>query len=138
METAVYNDSLKSIRGGAINYRLKQLIKRLEVISGRKKTLTLWFGITGQKRIWIEQEDFLPTLVERLSPWFDSFVFLIDGFTQYEDNAYVAIRGSKETPVNQDLEVVDSIRQKLVPFSNEFSHNIMSIITMLRMTEYSV
>ena len=118
MENVVYQDSLKSLRGGMIHYRWKQFIKRLKTISGKKKTLTLWFGISGQKRIWIEQEDFLPTLVEQLSPWFDSFVFLIDGFTQYEDNAYVPIQGSKETPVNQDLEVVDSIRQKLVPFSN--------------------
>ena len=118
METAVYHDSLKSIRGGLINYRLKQLIKRLEMASGRKKTLTLWFGITGQKRIWIEQEDFLPTLVKQLSPWYDSYVFLIDGFTQYEDNLGALIEGSKEIPVKQDLEVVNSIREKLSPFSN--------------------
>ena len=118
MENVVYQDSLKSLRGGMIHYRWKQFIKRIKIISGKKRTLTLWFGISGQKRIWIEQEDFLPTLVEQLSPWFDSFVFLIDGFTQYEDNAYAPIQGSKETPVNQDLEVVDSIRQKLVLFSN--------------------
>ncbi len=118
MENVVYQDSLKSLRGGIINYRWKQFIKQIKKISGKKKTLTLWFGISGQKRIWVEQEDFLPTLVERLSPWFDSFVFLIDGFTQYEDNAYVPIQGSKETPVNQDLGVVDSIQKKLSSFSN--------------------
>lgn len=118
MENIVYQDSLKSLRGGTIHYRWKQFIKQLKKISGKKKTLTLWFGISGQKRIWVEQEDFLPTLVERLSPWFDSFVFLIDGFTQYEDNAYVPIKGSKETPVNQDLGVVNSIRKKLSSFSN--------------------
>jgi len=118
MENVVYQDSLKSLRGGLMNYRWKQFLKKLKTISIRKKTFTLWFGISGQKRIWIEQEDFLPTLVERLSPWFDSFEFLIDGFTQYEDNTYAPTQGSKETPVKQDLEVVDSIRQKLLPFSN--------------------
>ena len=51
-------------------------------------------------------------------PWFDSFVLLIDGFTEYEDSNHVALRGSKSTPVSQDLDVVDSIREKLLPFSN--------------------
>ena len=118
MEKVVYQDSLKGLRGGVVTYRWQKFIKKLKKISSRKKTLTLWFGISGQKRIWIEQEDFLPTLVEQLSPWFDSFVFLIDGFTQYEDNRFSPMQGSKETPVSQDLEVVDSIRQKLLPFSN--------------------
>ena len=118
MENVVYQDSLKSLPGGMINYRWNRLIKKLKKLSGRNKTLTLWFGISGQKRIWVEQEDFLPALVEQLKPWFNSFVFLIDGFTQYEDDNYAAIKGSKATPVSQDLEVVDSIRQKLLPYSN--------------------
>ena len=118
MENVVYQDSLRSLPGGMINYRWNKLIKKLKELSGRNKTLTLWFGISGQKRIWVEQEDFLPALVEQLKPWFNSFVFLIDGFTQYEDDNYCAIKGSKATPVSQDLEVVDSIRQKLLPYSN--------------------
>ena len=77
----------------------------------KNRELVLWFGISGQKRIWVEQEDFLPNLVEQLTPWFDSFVFLIDGFTQYEDKNHVPITGSKEIPIHQDLEVVESIRQ---------------------------
>ena len=118
MENVVYQDSLKSLPGGMMNYRWNKLIKKLKKLSGRNRTLTLWFGISGQKRIWVEQEDFLPALIEQLKPWFDSFVFLIDGFTQYEDDSFSAIKGSKATPVSQDLEVVDSIRQKLLPYSN--------------------
>ena len=101
-----------------IHYQWNQIVKRLKEISLRNKKLTLWFGISGQKRIWVEQEDFLPTLVQQLKPWFNSFVFVIDGFTQYEDTKYRAIQGSKATPVSQDLEVIDSIRQKLLPFKN--------------------
>ena len=54
MENAVYLDSLKSLPGGMINYRWNKLIKKLKELSGRNKTLTLWFGISGQKRIWVE------------------------------------------------------------------------------------
>ena len=118
MEEIVYKDSLKNRRGGMIHYQWNQIVKRLKEISLRNKKLTLWFGISGQKRIWVEQEDFLPTLVQQLKPWFNSFVFVIDGFTQYEDTKYRAIQGSKATPVSQDLEVIDSIRQKLLPFKN--------------------
>ena len=118
MENVVYQDSIKGLRGGVVNYRWQKFIEKIKTISTRKKTLTLWFGISGQKRIWIEQEDFLPTLVEQLTPWFDSFVFLIDGFTQYEDNRFAPMQGSKETPITQDLEVFDSIQQKLSAFSN--------------------
>ena len=84
----------------------------------RKNTLILWFGISGQKRIWVEQEDFLPALVEKLTPWFDSFVFVIDGFTEYEDSNHTPLRGSKATPVSQDLEVMASIHERLLPFPN--------------------
>ena len=117
MERIVYQDSLNRLDGSMINYKYNQIIKHLKNSIGHGKTFTLWFGISGQKRIWIEQEDFLPALVEQLNPWFDSFVFLIDGFTQYEDSKHNLIQGSKETSVNQDLEVVDSIRKKLKPFS---------------------
>ena len=56
--------------------------------------------------------------MKQLTPWFKTFTFLIDGFTQYEDINNAPIQGSKETPINQDREVVDSIRQKLLPFPN--------------------
>jgi len=117
MEKIVYQDSIKSLNKSLINYQYNQVIKKIKDFLGYGKTFTLWFGISGQKRIWIEQEDFLPALVERLNPWFDSFVFLIDGFTQYEDSKYSLIQGSKATSVNQDLEVVDSIQKRLLPFS---------------------
>ena len=113
MESVIYKDSLEKLPTRI----WKQMIKNFRSLSGNK-TLTLWFGISGQKRIWIEQEDFLPALVEQMSPWYSSFVFIIDGFTEYEDSNHVPLRGSKATPVSQDLEVVNSIKEKLADYSN--------------------
>jgi len=118
MEQVVWKDSLKRWHSGTIRYQWNQVFKKLKKMFSKSNTLTLWFGISAQKRIWVEQEDFLPTLVEQLMPWFDSFVFMIDGFTEYEDSNHVSLRGSKAAPVSQDLDVVDSIREKLLPFSN--------------------
>ena len=118
MEKIVYEDSMNSLYGGTINYKLAMLKNAMIKSFKTKTSLTLWFGISGQKRIWVEQEDFLPSLVKQLTPWFKTFTFLIDGFTQYEDINNAPIQGSKETPINQDREVVDSIRQKLLPFPN--------------------
>ncbi|MCB4377386.1 hypothetical protein [Synechococcus sp. MU1650] len=119
MEKVVHDDSLKGLHGW------NTAINKLKKLTGKKRTLTLWFGISGQKRIWVEQEDFLPTLVEHLKPWFDSFVFLIDGFTQYEYTDGQPIKGSKSTPIGQDLVVVDSIKKKLMPYSNASIVNLV-------------
>ena len=113
MEKTVYKDSLEKLPTRI----WKRIIKNIRSFSG-KRNLILWFGISGQKRIWVEQEDFLPALAEQLSPWFDSFTFMVDGFTEYEDSNHNPLRGSKATPIQQDLEVVNSVREKLSPYSN--------------------
>lgn len=115
MERIVYEDSLKDLHGGTIRYRCHQAINAIIKSRKKSKTLTLWFGISGQKRIWVEQEKFLPALVEQLKPWFDSFIFFIDGFTQYE---YIDTDSNDSTGVNEDLKVVNSIKQQLSSFSN--------------------
>ena len=118
MEDIVYQDSINGWYYTNIRNRFGQILQKIDQIFNRKNTLVLWFGISGQKRIWIEQEEFLPALAHKLAPWFDSFVFMIDGFTEYEDSNHTPLRGSKATPVSQDLEVIGSIREKLLPFSN--------------------
>ena len=115
MEKVVYRDSLKDLYGGTFKYRWKQAINAIIKPPKENRTLTLWFGISGQKRIWVEQEEFLPALVEQLKPWFDSFTFLIDGFTQYE---YIDGHPNDSTGVNEDQKVVNSIKQQLIPFTN--------------------
>ncbi len=118
MEKVVCQDSLKGFGISMLNYRWSTFIKDIKKISGNNNTLTLWFGISGQKRIWIEQEEFLPALVEELKPWFDSFIFLIDGFTNYENNKHETVKGAKSIPIEQDLEVIHSIRKKLLLHPN--------------------
>ena len=118
MEKVVYLDSTQGWHNNVIRSRWNQVFNQIKKVFNKSNTLTLWFGISGQKRIWIEQEDFLPAFVQELTPWFDSFVFMIDGFTEYENSNHARLSGSKATPVNQDLEVVASIRKKLLPFSN--------------------
>jgi hypothetical protein len=125
MEKVVYKDSLKDLCGGAIHYRWWQAINLFKRIPIKNKTLTLWFGISGQKRIWVEQEDFLPTLVQQLTPWFESFTFLIDGYTQYEYSEDDTIKGSKSLGIDQDSEIVNSITQKLVPYQNTSVVNLV-------------
>ena len=122
MEKIVYKDSLKDLYGGSINYRWHQAINAIIKRPKKDRTLTLWFGISGQKRIWVEQEEFLPALVQQLRPWFDSFIFLIDGFTQYE-----CINGhlNDSTGVKEDLKIVNSIEQKLLPFTNASVINLV-------------
>jgi hypothetical protein len=125
MEKVVYTDSIKGLYGGIINYRWNRAINLLKKISKNNKTLTLWFGISGQKRIWVEQEDFLPALIQQLKPWFDSFVFLIDGYTQYEYSEDHIIEGIKSSGITQDIEIINSIRQKLLPFPNASVVNLV-------------
>ena len=111
MEKIVYKDSLIDMHGGTINYRLHQAINTIIKTPTKNKTLTLWFGISGQKRIWVEQEEFLPALVKQLKPWFDSFIFLIDGFTQMN-----ALMGMSMIPLvsKENPKIVNSIKQNLL------------------------
>ena len=113
MERTVFKDSLEKLPTRI----WKRMIKKIRSFGGNRN-LILWYGISGQKRIWVEQEDFLPALAEQLSPWFDSFTFMVDGFTEYEDSNHIPLRGGKATPISQDLEVVNSMREKLSAYSN--------------------
>ena len=125
MEEIVLKDSLRSMRGGIVKHRWNRVVQKIKRISKRDRTLTLWFGISGQKRIWMEQEDFLPNLVEQLEPWFDSFVFLIDGFTQYEYTNSSAQEVPESTGISQDRDIVRSIKKKLLPFPNTSVINLV-------------
>ena len=125
MEEIVLKDSLQSMRGGTVKHRWNRFVQKIKRISRRNRTLTLWFGISGQKRIWLEQEDFLPNLVQQLGPWFDSFVFLIDGFTQYEYTNGSPQEDPESTGISQDRDIVRSIKKKLLPFPNASVINLV-------------
>ena len=114
MEKVVKEDSFKGLRGGILHYRLNQVLYALKRLTNKNKTLTLWFGVSGEKRMWIEQEDFLPALVQQLKPWFNSFVFMIDGFTQYEDTNYHPVTDCQSSGIIHDLEIVRCHKEKII------------------------
>lgn len=118
MEKLIYFDSMQRGFRSTIVCKLKKIINLSKILPKRKEELRLWFGISGQKRIWLEQEDCLPILIQKLSPWFNSFTIYIDGFTRYEDSRLMPVVNSKLDPVNEDLEVFKSIQSKLSKFSN--------------------
>jgi hypothetical protein len=112
MEKIIYEDSIKDKYD-----KITNIIKNDSI---NKKTLTLWFGISGQKRIWIEQENFLPNVVKKLGSYFDKFIFLIDGFTNFEFND-----SEQFNEVNDDNKIVNSIKNKLSSFSNTIVYNLV-------------
>ena len=116
MEKIVYEDSFKDKYGKLIKLKHLNGIKRIG------KTLILWFGICTTKRIWIEEVDFLPHLVQKLSTWYDSFVFLIDGYTVYEHGIY---DNKMIEPIYNDIKLVNTIKNNLSPFSNITIHNLV-------------
>ena len=51
-------------------------------------------------------------------PGSEPTIFLIDGFTNYENNKHETVKGTKSIPIEQDLEVIHSIRKKLLLHPN--------------------
>ena len=49
--------------------------------------LSLWFGITGQKRSWLEQVDGCVSLVKEVLKYYTSLTLIIDGWTAYDGDA---------------------------------------------------
>jgi hypothetical protein len=50
---------------------------------------------------------------------------LIDGYTQYEFNEDQMIEDSKSSGISKDLEIVNSIKEKLLPFPNASIVNLV-------------
>ena len=57
---------------------------RQEKSNAGKSHLTLWYGITGQKRQWLQQEEAIVNIVQELQPYFNTIEILIDGMTAPE------------------------------------------------------
>ena len=125
MEQVIYEDSVRDLYSNNFLTKFRKSINILKGIRKRNSTLSLWFGISGQKRIWIEQEEFLPALVDQLKPFFDSFIFVIDGYTQYANATVDEKNMSKIIPIQQDMEVVESIRKKLLNYKNTTTINLV-------------
>ncbi|MCL9819801.1 hypothetical protein [Helicobacter colisuis] len=46
--------------------------------------LSIWFGIPGQRRAWLEQWEGIPLILKNLSQYFSSIKVFIDGMTAYD------------------------------------------------------
>ena len=47
-------------------------------------SLTLWIGIPGERRIWLEQWEGIPLILKNLSLYFPSIKIYVDGMTAYD------------------------------------------------------
>ena len=47
-------------------------------------SLTLWIGIPGQRRAWLEQWEGIPLILKNLSQYFPSIKVFVDGMTAYD------------------------------------------------------
>lgn len=81
-----------------------------------KNEFNLWFGITGQKRAWIEQEIACYEIAKFLEKIFNKVNIYIDGWTNPEDKKYRSL---------EDIEIFERIKKS---FEKEKRINIHSII----------
>lgn len=82
--------------------------------------LTLWFGITAQKRSWIEQSQSCVKIAKRLSRHYSSITLFIDGWTSLAG-------GVPDSPkdIARDNSVFFAIRKQL---KNEKNLKVVSLI----------
>ena len=71
--------------------------------------LTLWFGVTGQKRSWFEQVTACVEIVEKTLEFYKSVTLVIDGWTAF----YAAERYTKE-----DQNIYKDIKDALKKYHN--------------------
>jgi hypothetical protein len=72
--------------------------------------LTIWIGITGQKRSWLEQIDGYVSLVKSISAKFDNITVIVDGWTNYEDDKSFNKEDNKVYSIIKDkLSLIKSI-----------------------------
>ncbi|WP_128082424.1 hypothetical protein [Halomonas sp. KX33721] len=84
MEKAVYNNAVKNF-----------------VFSGEVNALRIWYGITGQKRSWLQQVDGAENIIKKLLPHFNEIELYVDGMTASEGNT---IRNADDEAVLKKIE----------------------------------
>src|SRR5690554_6063337 len=92
------------------DFVFKESIERSGVANtNNPKGLTIWFSITGQKRVWLEQVDACINIVEKLSNHFKEINLYVDGMTAMQD---------REIINKEDLVVFQKIKMQLNSTSN--------------------
>ena len=93
----------------------------------KHKHLTIWHGISAQKRIWVEQAELIPALVQELQCDYRSFTFIIDGYTDFD---YCDLAGGEyETPksVLEDQEIFRSIQSTMRDYKNVIVKSVIGM-----------
>jgi len=104
MEKEVYNEAIKS---------LEEKVNKEEL---KNYDLILWYGITGQKRSWLEQIEGFEQIINKLKQSFPKIKVYVDGMTASDGE----IIENKE-----DEEVYEKLKK---PFENDENINITSLI----------
>lgn len=70
-----------------LNENMEKIIKEKNYIPKyiSPKNLVLWYGITGQKRSWLQQVSGFQEIISRLSENFDKITVYVDGMTAKEN-----------------------------------------------------
>ena len=95
--------SLHKYHGELANEFHHTIVKRCDAYV-YKTDLVLWFGITGQKRSWLEQVDGCVNIVKQLLKSYSSITLVVDGWTAYS-------AGSVFT--KEDYEIFSLIKNQL-------------------------
>jgi hypothetical protein len=96
--------------------KMNTYLKGSEFTGNMGSELSIWIGITGQKRSWIEQVDGYVNIIKQLSGMYSSISVFVDGWTNYELDISVT---------KEDVDIFNDIKNQLSTFS---SVQIISLI----------
>lgn len=91
-------------------------------------SLTLWLGIPGERRIWLEQWEGIPLILKNLSHYFPSIKVYVDGMTAY-DGERIEVKNNLEAfwkIVENTKEVFEVDSRHYKEWSNQTIHNTKS------------
>ncbi|WP_025564758.1 hypothetical protein [Psychromonas sp. SP041] len=95
-----------------MHYFLKNNTSKMKV----KSEFTIWLGVTGQKRSWIEQVDGYVEIIKNLHTIYKSITVIVDGWTNYENDDSINV---------EDNDVYDQIKNE---FSSVTSIDFVNLI----------
>jgi len=78
------DDKIKQLNEQMEKYVYKDALKDFNPITHSSDTLKLWYGITGQKRSWLEQIEGCENIVLKLLEYYPKIELIIDGMTATE------------------------------------------------------
>ncbi|MEL0630489.1 hypothetical protein [Psychromonas aquatilis] len=105
--------------------KMHDFLKNNAEVKHLKSDFTLWIGITGQKRSWVEQVDGYIEIIKNLSDMYSSITIIVDGWTNYVNDSSFNI---------EDNEVYDLIREK---FTSNEDINFINLINKGYMSKVS-